>query len=178
MSVSISNREADVGRTALMQQLITLQQTVINLLMNGQASDMFAVIHPHHREIERTSASVRQNSIGALGQQYQRLLQEKPIVPMGKKTMTVTSWIFDASCAVSDEGPFHRKLKVEADPTITFRALIYQIMNEHDLLLIQGTKVWKVRDKYKCKGPDVTTGNWDKSLKEVMACSIISKRSS
>lgn len=73
-------RGDDIGRNALMQQLLIMQQTVITLLTESRAHDTLRnVIHPDHDTVYRTSSAVRSDTLCALGQQAQRLAQAAPV---------------------------------------------------------------------------------------------------
>lgn len=64
-----------------MEQLVTLQQTVITLLSDDRGTNNpFAnLVHPNHSGIFQSTSSIRENTLSALGEQYQRLLQKLPI---------------------------------------------------------------------------------------------------
>ena len=71
-----------IGRSALMEQLIIMQQTVISLLSNGAVNNVMTnLIHPNHNSVYTSASNVRQQTLSGLGSQYQRLLQAAPIAP-------------------------------------------------------------------------------------------------
>jgi len=73
-------RGDDIGRTAVMEQLVILQNNVITLLTHSVTKGNHS-IHPQHHAIWRDSTSVRDNTLTALVQQYQRMSQSRPIRP-------------------------------------------------------------------------------------------------
>lgn len=60
-----------------MAERIALQQTVISLLTGRDPIQN--LVHPHHGTLLQSSSSARQNSINALAEQYQRMLQSARI---------------------------------------------------------------------------------------------------
>lgn len=74
-----------------MEQLITLQHTVIALLSDKHAGDAVgAAVHPNHTRIHETSYAVQQESLVALGQLYQRLSVAAPITRLASRDSTST----------------------------------------------------------------------------------------
>ena len=63
-----------------MEQLIAVQQTLIGLLSGNANGPFTAVIHPHHDELYQSASAIRRRSLGALSEQYQRLLQAAPLL--------------------------------------------------------------------------------------------------
>ena len=67
----------DIGRMALMEQLITLQQTVISLLNQAQGNN--DIVFPQGTKLVISSKEIRTGSVAALSQQFQRMAQAAPI---------------------------------------------------------------------------------------------------
>lgn len=69
--------QIDIGRSALLEQLVILQRTVITLLQGARPS---AIIDPSQLlQIQSSSETSRGQSINALTQMYQRIVQSAPI---------------------------------------------------------------------------------------------------
>ena len=75
-----------IGKNALMEQLIILQNNVITLLRKKDTLDH--VVHPRHDYLVQQSESVVRNTISALKDQYQRIDQARPIRPAPSSSQT------------------------------------------------------------------------------------------
>lgn len=63
-----------VGRNALMEHLIILQQTVISLLTPAHDNDA-GIVLPQIETLVASSDNARRGSVDALAQQFQRMAQ-------------------------------------------------------------------------------------------------------
>ncbi|OCK80486.1 hypothetical protein K432DRAFT_404664 [Lepidopterella palustris CBS 459.81] len=68
----------DIARSQLQVQLICIQQSVIMLIQNALLSNIFDI---SYKNLLNTADSVRQSSITALAEQYQRLAATQPVRP-------------------------------------------------------------------------------------------------
>ena len=67
----------EIGRSALAEQLIKLQGTVISVLTGS--TPISALVYPAHDLLSDTSIAVRLRSLSALTDQYQRMSQAAPL---------------------------------------------------------------------------------------------------